>query len=769
MKNKKMSTTITLAIFVVVTICIALLYVIANKSMTSQMKESEMEALHNSLSVEASIIKEYIAHQEDMLIAFSNESEVIEFLKDVASTDKKNQAQQHTEQYHARLKNWEGLYIGEWNTHVIAHSDKNIVGMTTREGEPLKELQDAMRSSDRLYNAGIIVSPASKKLILSMYCPVYDYDGETVIGYVGGGPFVEELKELLAPAERKDANYYMINVETQMCLFAQDESLIATQIQDKMLLSVIQKIHENQDKQVGDIEYYDDEQGKSVAAYQYIADYGWALISCNSETDIYADIDRNMILLAYICIVAVIIIVILCWVVIRVSTRPLKHVENAIVQLEKMNLEKNPMLNKYIHGKSEVGQIATAIDSLYDSIEDMLTAEKEKQIAEAKNESKSRFLASMSHEIRTPMNSIMGMNEMILREVEDQNIYDYAMNIKSSSNLLLGIINDILDFSKIDAGKLQLVEVEYDTAAMFRDALLGVQSYIREKDLDFEVVVDENIPSRLKGDEIRIKQILNNLLSNAAKYTDTGKILFSTKSEKIDGQFCLVMSVEDTGIGIKEEDIDKLFDSFSRLDLGKNRYKQGTGLGLNITKQLVDLMKGTLKVTSQYGKGSCFTVILPQQVIDTTPIEKLENVKSSSFQEREKGAKKTFVSTSRILAVDDNAMNLKVIDACLKNTGIQYELVNSGKECLRLTRENKYDLILMDHMMPEMDGIETFHHMQADDKNLNKDTKVIVLTANAIEGAKEEYLKEGFTEYLTKPILSDKFYEMLSRYLPVDE
>ena len=767
MKNKKMSTVITVSILIVITICIALLYFIASNTMTEAMKKSEMMTLHNSLDTETSIIQEYIRHQEDLLIAFSNESEVIEFLRNPENKELGEVAQKHTEQYYSRLDNWEGLYIGEWNSHIIAHSDKNVVGMTTREGESLKELQDAMMSRNGLYDGGIIVSPASGKLILSLYCPVYDYDGETILGYVGGGPYLEELKVLLTPTEKQGADYYMVNVDTGMCLFAKDESLIASQVQLDMLLSVIHRINKNEKILSGDIDYYDAKEGRSIAAYQYMPDYGWAVISCNSEDAIYADIYSNMMVLAYICVATVILIVVLCWFVIRVSTRPLKHIEKAIVQLEQMNLEKDPALEQYIGGKSEVGQIVTAMDSLYDSIEDMLDAEKQKQIAEAKNESKARFLASMSHEIRTPMNSIIGMNEMILRETEDDRIYEYSTNIKSSSNLLLGIINDILDFSKIEAGKLQIVQGEYQTEAMCKDAILGIQAYAKEKNLQLHVDIDKNIPSVLKGDEIRVKQIFNNLLSNAVKYTDKGKVSFVVKGEHRADRFYLVVSVEDTGVGIKEEDLEQIFDSFVRLELDKNRYKQGTGLGLNITKQLVDLMDGKLFVTSQYGKGSCFTVEIPQEVVDNTPVGEIER---KDVTRQEKNTKKrTFSTSSRLLAVDDNEMNLKVIKGCLKNTGVQLDLAGSGEECLRFTREKQYNLIIMDHMMPEMDGVETLHLLRAEDGNPNKDTDVIVLTANAIAGAKDEYLKEGFVEYLTKPILMDKLLEALGRYLPEGE
>ncbi len=789
MKNRKMSTIITWAILVVITICIALLYIIANKSMTQQMKKSEMEALHNSLNVETSIIQEYIYHQEDMLIAFANESEVREFLKDPTNEEKRVVAQQHTESYYSRLDNWEGLYIGEWNTHVIAHSDINVVGMTTREGEPLKQLQDAMVERGGLYDAGIIVSPASGKLILSLYCPVYDYDGKTILGYVGGGPFAEELKALLAPAEKQGATYYMINVEEGMCLFAQDESLMAAQIEDEMLLSVIAEINKDDSKLAGDIEYYDAKAGTSIAAYQYISDYGWAVVSCNSEANIYADINKNMIVLAYICIAAVVIIVVLCWLVIRFSTRPLKQVENAIVQLEAMNLEKDPKLDKYIGGKSEVGRIATAIDSLYDSIDGLLKAETEKQAAIAKSESKDRFLASVSHEIRTPMNVIMGMNQMILLENQDENVNEYATSIKSSSEHLMDIINDILDFTKIDSGKLQIVEKEYDIYPLLQEVTLGIEAIMKQKKLSFVTNIDYSLPKVLKGDKKRIKQVLNNILSNAAKYTDQGSVTFTVKGIRNADGFILEISVEDTGIGIRPEDMDKVFDSFSRVEMNKNHYKEGTGLGLHITKELVECMKGNISLTSQYGKGSCFTVTLPQEIVSEgmdatdeaeTEIESVLGTSEIAVEGNEVESGETSAETgvdvgvnsdvpakSKILAVDDNSMNLKLISMFFKNSDIQLDTAESGMEALEKTKNIAYDLILMDHMMPEMDGVETLHRIREDEENLNKDTKMIVLTANAIVGAREDYLKEGFEEYLTKPVVKEKLEEVVGRYVNI--
>ncbi|MBQ8613184.1 MAG: hypothetical protein IJ416_03100, partial [Ruminiclostridium sp.] len=383
------------------------------------MKRSELENLHSTLKAETKIIEEYVYHQEYLLTAFSKSPEVIDFLKNPDNEEKRQAAQKATEEYYSTLDNWEGLYIGEWNTHVIAHSNTDYVGMVTREGEPLKALQNAMTEENGLYNAGIIVSPASHKLILSLYCPVFDYDGETIVGYVGGGPFADSLEKLLVYVENEKASNYMLNSISKMYIFAQDDELMATEIKDDLFLSIISNTIRNEHKTEGTKEYVDEAEGESIAVYRSIPEYGWVLVSCNSEKNIYADVNTNMKILLGICILSNLIIGVLSWLIIRLSTKPLKYAAASISQLKEMNLDKDHKLDKYINTKSEIGQISTAIDSLYDSIKDMLEAEKEKQAAIAANESKSLFFASMSHEIRTPINVIMGMNDMILRETKD--------------------------------------------------------------------------------------------------------------------------------------------------------------------------------------------------------------------------------------------------------------------------------------------------------------------------------------------------------------
>lgn len=763
MKNRKMSTAITATILLVNLVCILLLYLVANTTMTTMMKKSEMENLHASLNVQTEIIQEYIRHQEDMLSTYSDAEIVRDFLKNPDDEELRATAQAYTERYYSRLENWEGLYIGEWNTHVIAHSNPETVGMTTREGEPLKQLQDEMTSRQGLYNAGIIVSPASGKLIVSMYCPVFDTDGSTILGYVGGGPFAEELDEYLASAKNDATTYYMINVETKMYIFAQDEALMATDIQDEMLLNVIALIEKDRAIEFGDDEYMDKEAGASISAYHYIPEYGWAVVSCNSEASIYADIHRNMLVLAAICGVFELLIGVFSWMCIYFNTRPMKHIHDAIIQLREMKLEKNPELDQYINTSSEVGQIATAIDSLYDSIKDMVDAEKERQSVIAAGESKARFLASMSHEIRTPINTIVGMNEMILRENQNGIIQEYALNIKRESQLLIGLVNDVLDFSKIEAGKLKIVEKAYQPSFMLYDTVLAMMPRIREKNLELIREIDDSIPKWLRGDEIRIRQVLNNLLSNAVKYTEQGWITFRVNGEWKDEKYWLNISVLDTGIGIRKEELEQVFESFKRLELDKTHYIEGTGLGLNITKQLVECMGGTISVESEHGKGSCFTVCLPQSPVKEQDAELIAREEKKTIQIMETDY--LYLPDAKILAVDDNKMNLTVLTALLKRSKMQVDTAGGGAECIEKTKSVKYDLILMDHMMPDVDGIQAFHAIREDKENPNCETPVVVLTANAVDGMEERYLAEGFSGYLSKPIAVDRLELMLGEIL----
>ena len=415
------------------------------------------------------------------------------------------------------------------------------------------------------------------------------------------------------------------------------------------------------------------------------------------------------------------------------------------------------------------GLLVLLVTAVFKTAREMLEVEKDKQMAIAAGNAKAQFLANMSHEIRTPINTIIGMNEMILREGQNDAVREYAQNVENASNLLLGLINDILDFSKIEAGKLDIVETEYYLSKVLADIVKGVQIKADSKKLGWNVTVEESLPTVLKGDEIRIRQILNNLLSNAVKYTKEGYITFTVKGVYEQDDFMLYLSVEDTGIGIKPEDMERLFSSFQRLEEKKNRYIEGTGLGLNITKCLTEMMGGSIEVTSEYGKGSCFIVKIPQKVIDAGPLGKLDEAYQRDSLVRENMESGLYAPAAEILIVDDNEMNLLVAKSLLKRTGIRLTMAQSGTECLKLCRNQKFDLILMDHMMPEPDGIETLHLLRKDEGNPNRNVKVIVLTTNAISGMDEMYRQEGFTDYLSKPIVAQKLEEMICRYLPEEK
>ncbi len=413
-----------------------------------------------------------------------------------------------------------------------------------------------------------------------------------------------------------------------------------------------------------------------------------------------------------------------------------------------------------------LGMLALLFMATLKTIRDFLSVEKERQHAIAASESKAKFLANMSHEIRTPINVVLGMNEMILRENKDETISEYANNIKSASNLLLSLINDILDFSKMEAGKLQIVENDYTLSSLLNDVILSADIRAKQKQLELKLDIGESLPAVLRGDDIRIRQILNNLLSNAIKYTESGSVSLTVRGIRDANSFLLLFSVKDTGIGISKEDMAKLFDSFQRLEMSKNRYIQGTGLGLNIVKQLVDSMHGSIEVNSEHGIGSCFTIKLPQTIIrehtiDNAPVSDAASNPSASLDDT------IFTApNARILAVDDNRMNLLVLKGLLKRSQAQVDTASGGNECLQMTKDKKYDLILMDHMMPDPDGIATLHMLRADAENDNQNTPVIVLTANAIEGMREQYLAEGFADYLSKPIEAATLESMLMNYLP---
>ena len=384
------------------------------------------------------------------------------------------------------------------------------------------------------------------------------------------------------------------------------------------------------------------------------------------------------------------------------------------------------------------------------------------------NRLQNRFFSSMSHEIRTPINSILGLNEIILRQEDaSEEIKKDAGNIDGAGRMLLSLINDILDFSKIEAGKMDIVPVNYNIAAMISDLVNMLWLRVQQKGLELKVEVDPTIPAELFGDEVRIKQILVNLLNNAVKYTDEGSVTLYVEKEEIkEDQVLLMFSVIDTGMGIKQDAIPYLFDSFRRLDEEKNAAIEGTGLGLSIVKQLLDLMDGKITVNSVYDQGSTFTVTLWQRITRFDTVGDINITESETGQNRQKYSPGFTAPDVKILIVDDSRMNLEVEKKLLSGNEIYADTVSNGREALKMTMISRYDMILMDHLMPEMDGIECMQLIRKQEGGLNNHVPIIVLTANAGSENRELYSSSGFDGYLVKPVNGRQLEEMILLHLP---
>ena len=411
----------------------------------------------------------------------------------------------------------------------------------------------------------------------------------------------------------------------------------------------------------------------------------------------------------------------------------------------------------------------------------------EKEAADQANQAKSDFLANISHEIRTPINAVLGMNEMILRETAQiqagvlsdrqleafNNIRVYAGNIESAGNNLLSIINDVLDFSKIEAGKMEIKEAEYKLSSVLNDACNMVFFRAKDKGLEFSVDLDETIPDCLYGDEVRVRQIITNLLNNAVKYTEQGSVRLVVRAEgkpwKAGDVLTLVVSVKDTGMGIREEDIDKLFGKFERVNLEKTSTVEGTGLGLAITQKLLSMMNGDIHVDSIYGQGSEFITHIPQKIVSVGPVGDFQTKFEENVLEAPAYHESFRAPDAHILIVDDTRMNLTVAVGLLKKTEIRIDTAVSGEEAIEAAQAVPYDLILMDQRMPIMDGTEALHRIHEQPDGANRDTPVICLTADAVKGAKDRYIAEGFTDYLTKPIDGKALEEMIKKYLPPEK
>lgn len=426
-----------------------------------------------------------------------------------------------------------------------------------------------------------------------------------------------------------------------------------------------------------------------------------------------------------------------------------------------------PEENNLIYKGVSYGKLYALVDDT-EHYEYMEQLQKQKDIADSANEAKSRFLANMSHEIRTPINAVLGMDEMILRESQEKTIRAYAADIMSAGRTLLSLINDILDFSKVEEGKMEIIPVQYDLSSLINDLINMIRDRAAKKGLAFNVHVDDHVPHLLTGDEIRIRQCAMNVLTNAVKYTETGEVNFTISYDKKDEDHILLrFTVADTGIGMKAEDMDALFSPYKRIEEKRNRTIEGTGLGMSITRQLLDLMGSTLEVDSVYGEGSTFSFAIEQEVVKWDEIGDI-TTRLSDLSEKPREYRELFhAPDARILVVDDTEMNLTVIRNLLKKTRIRIDTASSGREALSLTAQTRYDVIFVDHMMPDMDGIETLQHVRESGKCT--DVPVVALTANAVSGARQMYLNAGFEDYLSKPVDGEKLERMLLLELLPDD
>ena len=550
-------------------------------------------------------------------------------------------------------------------------------------------------------------------------CRIEDTDG-SFLGVCGVSVEMTDLQDMLCAYEEE----YGIKIN-----LVNKEGLVQIDTDTINIENVVIDTDALDVKNVGDY-VYKEKEGGGYTVSKYVENLGWYLMvqSDGGNNDrIYFDLlYKNLLIFA----------VILAICIFTVSSN---------IMIDKKRVEENAREREQYAKEQEALKIK----------------------AEAASKAKGDFLANMSHEIRTPINAVLGMDEMILRESEDARILEYAADIKRAGTTLLFLINDILDFSKIESGKMDIVPAEYDLGAVIGDIINMVRPKAEEKKLELKLQIDPDTPTHLYGDEFRLRQIIINILTNALKYTAKGHVQFTVSGQKTEtDRAVLYVSVKDTGIGIKEEDKERLFDAFQRVDESRNRNIEGTGLGLSITMHLLKLMGSKLQVESKYGEGSDFYFYLEQRKQDDQVIGDFEKNYKDRISAVDIYTEWFAAPEVRILVVDDNMMNLKVFTGLLKNSKMKIDTAMSGKECLECMRKQSYHIVFLDHLMPEMDGIEVLKQAKEMSDNLSRDAVVIALTANAVSGAREMFLEQGFDDYLSKPIIASKLEEVIRKYLP---
>ena len=488
LKNRKMSVIITGAVAIIAAVCILLLYILANHNMTVAMKTSAINNMHTSLDAQTQIIEQYVSQGEALLLGFAQDPTIFALLKDTENPELTEEAQAYTMQYFGKLDNWEGIYVGDWNTKVLTHPAPPVIGKVLREGDSLKGLQDSMLASGGVFNTGIIVSPASGKLVLSTYAPIYDTDGTTPIGYVGGATYAGSLRDKLDSLNTyglENSKSYMINTETGIHIFNEDETLLGAPIEDAMLLKVIDDVKANQDSTYGTVEYVDENGAPCVSMYAYLKDRGWAVILSDTEAEIYASANTSKATLGIVCLVAYLLIVLMTWAIVMVNTKPLKKIEKAISNLKNLDLNQTDEINAYIGRKSEIGIIATAVDSLRKTFNDII--EILKQCSNALDQS-SGTMNQESKNLLAYVTDNSATTEELAASITTTNEAISAMEEKVTN--IVRMVGDVED--KIKVGRemsTELIKSAQSMQKMANSSLQNSQENIAENQKNIETAM----------------------------------------------------------------------------------------------------------------------------------------------------------------------------------------------------------------------------------------------------------------------------------------